>query len=446
MPIILNKFKVEEVNVWFLYATIVGIGQGIQYGFNSTFIRFFSYSFAGIKIKYFFKIKNKITNSEVNKFDKDEFSDLFSVLKITFLLITTLYFLLLISIGSYAVKTPISYLENPNEGWITWFVVVISTSFNIYMSIYQIFLRGFNKIALLNRIITIVNLFGIIVILIIGLYFASLLSLIIGVQFIAILTSVSLYIMALKANNCFLYKVPKRKFRLDIFKEVWDSAWKSGTATIFATIMKHVSGIIVAQLFSPVTSASFLLTKRLFELLETLTMVTFQAKIPEIASLRGVGDIKRLIPLLRRVLTLSYGVYVIGVFVLLFFGDFFISLIKANSNLGSPLLIISFTFSTLIVRWAGINLAISNQANYVYEHIIGTITFIFYFIFVLLLYKYIGVIVFPISIMIATMITAPIIINRTYKTLDTTFIDFEKYIFFPTLLLVIILCAIYIFL
>ncbi|WP_108869584.1 hypothetical protein [Aquimarina aquimarini] len=444
LPIVLKQFSVEQVNVWFLFITIVGIGQGIQYGFNTTFVRFFSYSFSGVRIKEFFDIKNKLEASLSKDVDKQEFSDLYVVLKRTFLFLTLIYFFLLAVFGTWGVIKPIGFLENYQEGWIAWLVIILSTSINLYMSIYQIYLRGINKVALINRVITIVSFFGIFLILFVGIYFPSLLNIILVVQFIAIMNSLCLYFASQKSNDSFLQKIPKSFFKKEVFNEVWDSAWKSGLTTIFATVIKHISGVIVAQLFTPISSASFLLTKRLFELLESFTMVTFQAKIPEIAAFRGRGDFKKLIPLLKKVLYLSYGIFVIGIVVILFFGENLISIIKGNAELGGISLLLAFTYSTLISRWAGINLAISNQANNVIEHINASIVFVIYFLFLGLLYKELGIVVFPLAALVSTLATAPFIIKRTYKTLNTTFIEFEKYMFIPIIIIVSLISLVYI--
>ena len=440
LPIVLKKFSIEETNLWFPFTTIVGIGQGIQYGFNSTFVRYFSYSYSGVNVKDFFKIKDRVSISSSGNVNESEFSDLLIVMKKTFLILTILYFILVLFLGTLSILKPVNYLENRYEGWIAWGLIIFGTTFNIYMTIYQIYLRGINKVALINRVSTIVSFFGVFLVLYVGIFFARLITIVFVVELIAIINSISIYFLSRKVNNNFLIELPKSKFKKEVFVVVWDSAWKSGITTIFATIIKHVSGIIVAQLFNPVTSASFLLTKRIFELLESFMMVTFQAKVPEIASLRAIGDFKRLIPLLYKVLYLLYGIFIMGVFIILFFGENLILLIKGNTDLGDVNLLIAFTFSTLILRWAGINLSISNQANHVIEHINGFIVFVCYFLFLGVFYKQLGVIVFPLAILFATLVTSPLIIRGTYKTLHTTFFEFEKRIFIPTICIVSLIC------
>lgn len=446
LPIVLKQFEVEEVNVWFLFVTIVGIGQGIQYGFNTTFVRFFSYSFSGVRINEFSDIKHKTSASQEKEIDKSEFADLFSVLKRTFFFLMLAYLILLGGFGTLGVAKPIGFLSNTKEGWFSWAVVVASSSYNLYMTIFQIYLRGINKVALLNRIITVTSLLGIFLVLAVGIYFPSLSNVVMSVQFIAILSSICFYFISHKAHDGFLNKIPRPYFKKAVFKHVWESAWKSGTATIIATVIKHISGVIVAQLFSPISSASFLLTKRLFELLESFTMVTFQAKIPEIAALRGRGDFKKLIPLLKKVLYLSYGIFIVGIVFILFFGNFAIQIIDGNTVLGSIFLLIAFTFSTLISRWSGINLAISNQANHIIEHINASIVFVVYFLFLGLFYSSLGIVVFPLATLVSTLSTTRFIINRTYKTLNTSFWKFEKSIFIPVTIIVGVISLIYLML
>jgi hypothetical protein len=54
IPFVISKLNVEEINVWFLLMSIVAISQGVLFGFNTTFLRFISYSYSGVNISEFF--------------------------------------------------------------------------------------------------------------------------------------------------------------------------------------------------------------------------------------------------------------------------------------------------------------------------------------------------------------------------------------------------------
>ena len=53
IPIVITTLDVEEINVWFLFATVLAMSQGVLFGFNGTFTRFIAYSYAGVKIEEF---------------------------------------------------------------------------------------------------------------------------------------------------------------------------------------------------------------------------------------------------------------------------------------------------------------------------------------------------------------------------------------------------------
>ncbi len=445
LPIVLKEFTPEEANVWFLFFTIIGIGQGIQLGFNTTFVRFISYSFSGVRIAEFITLKDKKEKSFLSHIDTQEFSDLIIVLKKTFLALTAVYFLLMVVLGTWGVFKPIMYLENTSEGWNTWTLILVSSSITLYFTIYQIYLLGINKVSLINRINTVVSFIGIISVVLVSIYSLNLFNIFFVVQLITLFNGFCYYYAARIVNNNFLKKIPKSFFKKEVFNVVWDSAWKSGATTIIANIIRHVSGIIVAQLFTPLVSASFLFTKRLFDILEGFTQVTFQAKIPEIASLRGRGDFHNLTPLLRKVLYISYMVLLLGVIGILFLGQDILDLIKGNIELGEPLLLVAFSFASLLSRWGGVNLAISNQANNVIEHINALIVFFIYFLFILIFYKILGIIVFPLALIISSIATAPLIIKKTYKTFNTTFLNFEKRMFIPVFVILIIINLVYLY-
>lgn len=443
VPVVLTKLSIEETNVWFLFATVVAISQAVQFGFNITFVRFLSYSYSGVSVKEFNGIKQKFTASQSTEANMEEFSDLFSVLKKVFLILTLLYFLIIITFGTWAVYKPISLIEDTNSGWITWALVVFSSALTLYYSVYQIYLVGINQVARVQRISALSSILGIGLFLGVTFFDPTLFNIVAVYQVIEILNTLGLIYIAYNVNSGFLKKLVKRNFNKNIFRMVWDSAWKSGITTIIANIVRHISGIIVAQLFTPASSASFLLTKRLFEVLDTFTASTFQAKIPEIASFRGKADFNNLIPLLRKVLYISYFVFLSGYVIIAFFGQDVLNLIKGNAELGSAELIILFSFAHLLSRWTGFNLAISNQSNNVIEHINAMVIFLFYFAFIYFFYKHLGLLVFPSAIIVSVVATVPLIIIKTYGTINTTFIQFEKRLFLPVFVLLIMINIFY---
>ncbi len=445
IPIVIMKLQVEEINLWFLFTSVVAISQGALFGFNGTFVRFVAYSFSGVKISEFrnLRFKNELKHNDIA--DAKEFSKIFFLMKRVYHFLSIIYLSILLLLGVFALDKPIQSLDEVSSGWIAWSIIVASTTLTLTFGYYQVFLEGINKVALVQRILGIVNLIGLFFILGVLFIYPTLISIVLVYQLITVCATVIVVYFAKKELISLTVDKSFDKFDKELFSIVWESAWKSGITTIIANVVKHISAILVSQLFTPAISASFLFTKRIFDILERFTMTTFQARIPAIAQLRGRGDIGRLIPFLKQTQYISYGVFLIGYLIFIIAGDKILSLIKSNVAIGNYDLIILFSFSAFFTRWAGMTLATSNQANHVVEHIIITTSSIVFFIIIFLFYDVMTINVFPFAQMISMIVIIPIIAKQVYSTLHTSFLKYEKFVLFPIFGLLLLINLIYYF-
>ncbi len=439
VPIVLRKLLPPEINVWFLISTVVAIGQGVQFGFYTTFVRFLSYSAAGVRIEEFRNLHQKFDVQFSSQVNESEFFELMMVLKKVYLVITAIYLVIMTTFGSWAMYKPISLMSHTHDGWITWGVVVATSTISLYFSVYQIYLMGVNEVTISQQVTSVVTLFGLGIFLAVSSFAPTLFNIVAVYQLIAVANALWLMRLAYTVRNDFLRKGARSIFNKHLFFLIWGSAWKNGVTTIIANLVRHASGIIVAQFFSPLVSASFLLTKKLFDILDSLSMATFQAKTPEIAALRARGDFLKLMPLLKKVYHLSYAVYLIGFFVISFLGQTLLFYIKSNAVLGSVNLMMLFSVAYFINRWCGLSLAVSNQSNNIIEHITATLYAIVYFLFIICFYAPLGLAVFPAAMIIGVLVISPIVIKKTYPAINTTFIAFESSLSLPAFLILIML-------
>lgn len=443
IPIVITKLNVEEINLWFLFASIIAMSQGMLFGFNGTFTRFIAYSFSGVSIEEFRNIKFKKESNFSEQINTFEFTRIFILMKNVYIFLSLFYLFVLVLLGFFALDKPIAALVNPNEGWISWLIIILTTTLTLSFGYYQVLLEGINKVALVQRIIGIVNLLGVPVILGVLFLNPTLVSIVLVYQIVAVTATLSVVYFGVKEKRNLKIIIGDNKFDKDLFLIVWESAWKSGITTIIANVVKHISAILVAQLFSPTQSASFLFTKRLFDVIERFTMITFQARTPLIAKYRGRGDFYTLMPILYQTQYISYSVFLAGYFILLFFGENILALINSNVELSSFSLIMLFSFATFLSRWGGMTLAISNQSNNVVEHINAIVVFIVFFTVVFIFYKILGINVFPFAQIIAMIVIMPLNAKLVYKTLHTTFFAYEFKIMFPMLGLLTLINLLY---
>lgn len=438
IPIVITKLSVEEVNVWFLLYTIVSLGQSILFGFNGTFVRFVAYSYAGVSISEFRSIKHKTECKYGKTIEVMELEQIFALMKNVYLYLSVGFFCLLLMVGYFGLQKPISALSAPAYGWIASGVVLVSSTIILSLGYFRVFLEGIGKVPLVQRILGVVNLLGLFLIIGVLLTYPTLLSIVIVYQTVLLTASIMIAILAMRDLRHLTIEGSRRGFDATLFSLVWESAWKSGVTTVIAGIVRHISAILVAQWFSPLVSASYQFTKRLFDVLENFTMTTFQARIPQIAKLRSRGAMNELLPYLKQTHRIAYFVFLSGFFVLLFLGEELLELIGSNVALGSRELVILFAMSTFLSRWGGMTLSVANQSNYVVEHINAFIIVLVYFPIVLLLYRYVGVEIFPLAHLLALLVTVPVIAKQVYPTIKSGFWTYEKDVLFPAFLIMAI--------
>lgn len=438
IPIVITKLSVEEVNVWFLLFTITSLGQGVLFGFNGTFVRFIAYSYAGVSIAEFRTIKNKKQRSFSQNITLTEFNQIFNLMRLVYLFLSVVFLIVLILVGYFGLTKPINALSVPSDGWYAWYMVLFSATVTLSLGYFRVFLEGIGKVALVQRILGIVNLVGLCFILCVLILWPSLVSIVAVYQAVILTSSIAIFILAVSHLKSLSVTRSVKSFDFDLFKLVWESAWKSGVTTVIASSVKHISAILVAQWFSPVQSASYQFTKRLFDVIENFTMTTFQARIPQIAKYRSRGDMIALIPFLKQTHSIAYIVFLVGYFVLLFGGSDVLTIIGSKVDLASIELIMLFSLATFLSRWGGMSLSVSSQSNHVVEHISASIVAVVFFPVVFFFYDSMGVIVFPFAHILAMLATVPVIARQVYPTIQTGFFRYEKTVMFPALIVLVL--------
>jgi O-antigen/teichoic acid export membrane protein len=442
IPIVLTKLNIEEINVWFLLTSISAFGHSLVYGFSSTFSRFFTYVLAGVDIKDFSQISS--TNNKVKtEINWQDINTLFIHLKVIFLGLSFFFLVVVGFIGYYFMKGPILALSSGSDGWLIFFTVLFFSSINLYLNSNNVFLQGMKKVHITQKVMGLCNLFGLIPILFVLYFYPSLVNIVIVYQLVFFSSSFSVYLIGQRFyKNC---KVNKKKPKLDkkVISIVWDSAWKNGFTSIVSGVMKHLSSLLIAQWFLPSVSASFLLTKKLFDVLEKFTVLSFTARLPNISFLKAQKNSGNLNLILKQTIRLCFGVFIIGYILMIVFGEGILLLFNSNISMGGPFLLVLFSFSTFLSRWSGIMLSVSNQSNKIIEHKNALIVFFFFFSGLMLTHNFLGLLAFPLSQIISLLVAFPLIIKNVYEPLGTNFSKFEKTLLFPGLTILAIINLIY---
>ena len=195
-----------------------------------------------------------------------------------------------------------------------------------------------------QRVMGLCNLLGLIPILWVLYLYPTLSNIVIVYQLVLFSSS---FFVFLKAKH--FYKTSKAnktysKFDKKIISVVWDSAWKNGFTSVVSGGMKHLSSLLIAQWFLPAVSASFLLTKKLFDILEKFTVLSFTARLPNVSFLKAQKKLEQLNLILKQTIRLCFGVFILGYTIMIVFGERILVLFESNVSMGGMLLIILFSF------------------------------------------------------------------------------------------------------
>lgn len=432
LPFALSSLSNAELTVWFLLTTLVTFGQSVIVGFASTFVRFIAYSSSGVLFenysKQIFDSKQQC-NSDSNK------QEIGRLLYVQWLIYSALTLIFLISVGVlgyFALKVPIDSVMDKSYTWSVSIFVLLTSTVSVYLSMYQVIMEGNDKVKDVQKIGALWHFCGVLITLLVLTYESTLFTLVLCYQLVVLGNMITIYFSCYNpfSENPYKFGKPIKNFDTSMFKHILDSAWKIGFTSLFASGAKQISGIVVAQVFASQTAASFLLTKRLFEILETFSQVTFRSKLPKLIGLFGVGNLPEYVRSLRSIVRLSYLIYILGFVIILYAGPLLISIFDhtGDKSLGSTTLIILFGLSGLISRWGAIYLSVANHANRILDHkavIISTAVFV---MFVYASFDALGVISFPIGTILGSLATSYLIIKTVYPLISERFLKFEKFL------------------
>lgn len=427
LPFILSSFSAEEINVWFLFFSVIGISEMVTIGFNATFTRFISYTYVGVDYKQFGQISNsKTTPSEIDIYK--QLSELYTINVLVFISLGILYILLVQAIGYYALKTPISYLLNQKSAWVAWNIMVVSNMIRVMSYTYPIYIQGMNKMHVYYNLQSINKIVYIGLAIIVLLIYPSILLLTISASIATLITIMQYYLYFKKYSR---KRIKITSLNKDLFVVIWESAWKSGVTKIIAPIISHVNGLIFAQIASPQLSSSYLITERVFRILQNVTMLTFNVYIPTISRLRSKFEITKVNALISKAGLLGYGIFVIGYVVFIAMGESLIVTIRSSVEFASPQIIILFSFAYLLSRIGGFQLNLANQANRIIEHKAIIIYAVVYFGLLLIYMDNIDMWIFPFAMIVAQIASFIYTAKISYSLYNTNIIAAEKFAFLP---------------
>ena len=448
LPLILSSFSKAEIALYYLFATVIALGNLADFGFKNTLVRLFAFTQAGVESLEFKKDQKNIQFEENRKPNWDLAEALFSMTRRIYFIISIILTLLLAILGTYLVEKAVTATENEYYSWLAWGVVVITTGVGLYGKLYLCYLEGFNHVALVKRVETLFILIAIITKVLVLVFAPSILWLIVVEKIWLLINLVRNYYLSRYVNDGMSRTFKRVKFDKTLFMQVWKPAWKTGVSSFMSLGLTNVTGIFYAQIGGTGAVASYLLALRVINQIRDVSMAPLYSKIPVLSRLRAKGSMNEFIRIAKRGSSLAHGVFGFGIITV---GALFNVLIKlANSNVEFVSVDLWFLMGIAYVvhRYGAIHMQIYLTTNHVITHIVDSISGL---IFILATYLLIGrydVYAFPMAMIIGFISFyawyAP---YKSLKSMNVSIWNFDKvFLFVITIMIIIVLTLIQSFL
>ncbi len=308
LPFILRTMAPEMVGVWSVFIAINSFAALLDLGFSPSFTRNVTYIFSGVKTL-------KTSGFDAN--ESGEFSVDYGLLKGIivamqwfYLRMAVVLFLLLGSLGTWYIHTVLkTYTGNQTEIYVSWVVLCIILTYNIYTQYLDCLLQGRGLVKRSKQIV----IAGQSVYLIIA---AALIVAKFGLLAIISAQAVSVIIIRFLISRSFFTSEIKEHLKnatprdkTEVLKAIYPNAIKIGLTWIGAFVIQR-SSILVGSLYLPLTDiASYGITIQLISMMANFSLIYTSTYTPKIVQLRvaqNTAAIKNLYLRGQAVLMLTY--------------------------------------------------------------------------------------------------------------------------------------------
>ena len=385
-----------ESTVFLLFISIVAFQSILDFGFAPAFIRFIAYlghnnadsdPLAAVGFDY--------TKTNIN--------EVITVFEWIYFRLTIVFFLLMATIGSASLINPISKLAESNIGWLSWIITLSGSLFLFSFTRYAAILTGSNQISML-RILELKIYLPLLVFLFIGNYLE------ISYVWMILILNLGYFLLFLLVRRQVTFFLGLEKKSIDgslnqeLVSVVFQSAWRSGLGVLLSMGTITGSGLIVAQLASPVDASTYLSTQRLIIALGGYCYVPFQVIIPQISTFFASGNKLELLKIadqaraqvLILVLLIGLSTLIALEFVLPYFGYSF--------RLPSTNLWLVMIMYLLIERAGATNMQLHSVSNKIKWHIANGVSGVIMICCMPFFYEGYGILGMPISFLFGYLI------------------------------------------
>ncbi|QLG45243.1 MATE family efflux transporter [Costertonia aggregata] len=421
--LIVKKFSVGEIALWYLFTSIQGFAHLFDIGFSSTIIRFTAYSAA---------------NKDPNHFSKS-FQLLYGSMNTVFAILVLFVMGFFVAIGFLSVNEVVQE-NNITHGFTAFLILALIMPINFFLKKNDAFIKGLNQISLFNNWNAI-------------LYFVSGVATIIAIWmdlpfYIVVLTN-QLFNVVNSIKNVFLlrsivnfkFNIFRFSFDKEILLEYWRPTWKSALISFSSNGANNLINIMIPNFFGVEIIASYLFSMRIIQFVNEFSWPPFYAYLPEFIKKYKQGDVLYTAKKAYSKLEFSIVLLILGITALSVTADFALSLINAKTTFIPIPLMVFLLLMLILERFTAMHSQIimfSNDIEHYKQYLFLSISFIgltFGLINIFGLYAiplaYTGSVFFPLKVMM----------ERSLRLMKVNFWDYVRN-YMKKIIIVSVICLI----
>lgn len=398
LPLVLVKFSPAEVAVWQLFATIITLQLLLDFGLAPTFSRMLSYTMGGARLEDLANMRKPSGKADHGP-DPDTFKAVYGSMKWLYTRMGVAIMVMMGIGGTLFLLTPISQTQQPQESWLAWGVMLATSMTTVWGNAYAAAIQGVNQIAVMRRweiITSVAQIASAFAVLIAG---GGLLELVLVNQVWGVMGAWRNRQILLKLHpelhHCSSTKNPS------VINALWPAAWRSGLGMLMSQGLIQVSGLFYSQMAPAAEVASYLLALRIITMVSQFSQAPFYSKLPTLAAMQAQGKTGEQVALAQRGMALAYWVFVAGVVPVLFLAQPLLQLIGSKVQFVSAPLWAVMGLAFFVERIGAMHIQLYSLTNHIVWHIANGVTGALMVILVLLGYSTLGIMAFPLAMLIA---------------------------------------------
>lgn len=402
LPFVLTRLSTEEISLWYLFLTIMGLQLLIDMGFAATFTRAVAYAMGGaVSLSDFRDPLKKEDNTGRPNWETIE--AIHGTMRTIYSRLALLWFGLLAALGTWAVARPVSLVEDGWHAWTAWGIIAAASAYRLYGNRYSAFLQGLNKVALHRRTEMLVWIFSIVISISALLAGGGLLGLVAAMQ--------ACIVLGVLVNRYLCGRTEERRVRrfrskaLDqkVFSDLWPSVWRSGLGILMSAGLVQGSGIFYAQVGATDEVASYLIALNLMRNINQFSQAPFYSKIPLLARLRSEGDLARQRGVASRGMSISFWVMALGIVLVGIFAGPVFELIRSNADFVSQRLWALMGIAFFAERYGAMHIQLYSITNHIVWHKANGVTGLIFVLASAAMFDRLGVYAFPLAMLAANI-------------------------------------------